>query len=106
VVQIAAAEVLCHIGHSDEALPVLEKWVQNDLPPLALFAARTLQLIGNKACPAVPVMKKVLEKNIRDPNAERAGSYYQNFNFSAFTSWALEVALVNCGEDVKINGGN
>lgn len=105
VVQIAAAEALCHIDECEDALPVLSKWVQDDLPPLALYAARTLQLIGDKACPAVPVMKAVLEKNIRDPNAESSGQYYLNFNFSAFTAWALEVALVNCGEDIEVNGG-
>jgi hypothetical protein len=52
----------------------------------------------------VPTLYKVLEKNIRDPQATRSGDRYLDFNFSAFTSWALEVALVNCGEDVLVNG--
>jgi hypothetical protein len=51
-------------------------------------------------------MYQVLEKNIRDPDAQRAGERYLDFNFSAFTSWALEVALKNCGEDIQPNAGN
>jgi arylsulfatase A-like enzyme len=106
VVQIAAAETLCIIDQCGNALPVLDRWVQDDRPWLALYAARSLQLIGEKACPLVPTMYKVLEKNIRDPQATSAGNRYLDFNFSAFTSWALEVALVNCGEDVEVNAGN
>ncbi|MBS0000094.1 MAG: sulfatase-like hydrolase/transferase [Cyclobacteriaceae bacterium] len=106
VVQIAAAETLCAADHCENALAVLDHWVQDDRPWLALYAARSLQLIGDKACPLVPTMHKVLEKNIRDPQAASAGSRYLDFNFSAFTSWALEVALVNCGEDVLVNAGN
>jgi len=106
VVQIAAAETLCHNSMCDPALSVLERWVQDDRPWLALYAARTLQLLGDKSCPLIPSMYRVLEKNIRDPDAIRAGERYLDFNFSAFTSWALEVALKNCGEDIQPNAGN
>jgi N-sulfoglucosamine sulfohydrolase len=105
VVQIVAAETLCTVDQCGNALPVLDRWVQDDRPWLALYAARTLQLIGEKACPLVPTMYKVLAKNIRDPQAASPGSRYLDYNFSAFTSWALEVALVNCGEEVLVNAG-
>lgn len=106
VVQIAAAETLCQAGHCQDALAILGRWVQDDRPWLALYAARSLQLIGAKACPLIPTMYKVLEKNIRDPESKSAGQRYLDFNFSAFTSWTLEVALVNCGEDVLVNAGD
>ena len=101
--QIAAAGALCNVDRCDQALPVLQKWVEDDRPWLALYAARTIQLIGNKSCPLVPVIYKVLEKNLGEPGARLR---YKDFNFAAFTSWALEVALVNCGEDFEVNGGN
>ncbi len=106
VVQIAAAETLCQADHCEVALPILNRWVQDDRPWLALYAARSLQLIGGKASPLVSIMYKVLEKNLRDPDSKSAGQRYMDFNFSAFTSWTLEVALVNCGEDVEVNAGN
>jgi N-sulfoglucosamine sulfohydrolase len=101
--QIAAAGALCNIDRCDQALPVLQKWVEDDRPWLALYAARTIQLIGDKSCPLIPVIYKVLEKNLGEPGARLR---YKDFNFAAFTSWALEVALVNCGEDFEVNGGN
>ena len=106
VVQIAAAETLCQADLCEGALPILDHWVQDDRPWLALYAARSLQLIGSKACPLVPTMYRVLQKNIRDPEARNAGERYLDFNFSAFTSWTLEVALVNCGENILVNAGN
>jgi N-sulfoglucosamine sulfohydrolase len=106
VVQIAAAETLCQADQCNKALPVLDRWVRDERPWLALYAARSLQLIGIKACPLVATMHQVLEKNIRNPEAQSAGDRYLDFNFSAFTSWSLEVALVNCGEDILVNAGN
>lgn len=91
-VQIAAAEALCAIDEVEKALPVLERIVDDDRPWVALYAARTIQLIGTKAKPLVPVMKKVLEKN----KGEAAGGRYKDYNYAAFTSWALEVAIENC----------
>jgi arylsulfatase A-like enzyme len=98
--QIAAAEALCHIDACKKALPVLEKWVQDDRPWLALYAARTIQLIGDRSCPLAPAMYAVLEKNFGEPGARLK---YKDFNFAAFTSWALEVALINCGKDIPEN---
>jgi hypothetical protein len=98
--QIAASEALCYINECDKVLPILEKWVQDDRPWLALYAARTIQLIGDKSCPLVPTIYTVLENNFGEPGAKLK---YKDFNFAAFTSWALEVALVNCGKEIPEN---
>ena len=98
--QIAASEALCQINECENALPVLEKWMQDDRPWLALYAARTIQLIGDRSCPLVPTIYSVLEKNFGEPGARLK---YKDFNFAAFTSWALEVALVNCGKEIPEN---
>jgi hypothetical protein len=76
-------------------------------PGWPLYAARSLQLIGEKACPLVPTMYKVLEKNIRDPQAASRGQAgILILIFRPLQAGPLEVALVNCGEDVLVNAGN
>ena len=101
--QIAASEALCQIGICDKALPVLQRRVEDNRPWLALYAARTIQLIGNESCPLAPVIYKVLEKNLGEHGTRLK---YKDFNFAAFTSWALEVALINCGMEIPENDGN
>jgi N-sulfoglucosamine sulfohydrolase len=98
-VQVAVAETLCHWNQCDNALPVLKRWVQDDRPWLVLYAARSIELIGVKAKPLVPVLYEVLDKYAAP---EDAGRRYKDFNFSAFTSWSLEWALHHCGEDIDI----
>jgi hypothetical protein len=99
-VQIVAAEALCHFGKPAKAVPVLGKWVADDRPWLALQAARNVLLVGDNAKPLIPEMKKVLEKNLSKPGAKEK---YKDPNFASFTSWALEWALQEMGEKVKVN---
>ena len=99
-VQIVAAEVLCNNGETKDAVKVLEKWVSDDRPWLALQAARTILLVGEAARPLIPTMYKVLEKNLGEPGKALK---YKDFNFAAFTSWSLEWALKELGEPVKLN---
>jgi len=97
-VSIQAAEALCRLGECDAALPYLEKWVKDDRPWLALQAARSLQLIGENAKPLVPVMFEVLNSTLAEPGGRLK---WKDFNYSAFTYWALEYALLNCGEQIQ-----
>ncbi len=99
-VQIAAAEALCRFTSSEEAIETLGKLVQSDKPWLALQAARSIQLVGEDARAIIPVMYKVLDKNLGEPGRSRK---YKDFNFAAFTSWALEWALQELGEDIQVN---
>ncbi|MFC2125933.1 sulfatase-like hydrolase/transferase [Bacteroidota bacterium] len=96
-VSIQAAEALCQLGACEIALPYLEKWVKDERPWLALQAARSLQLIGENAKPLVPVMFEVLESTLGEPGGRLK---WKDFNYSAFTYWALEYALLNCGEEI------
>lgn len=100
-VQIAAAETLCKFRKDTQAVDVLGKWALDDRPWVALQASRSIQLIGEQARPLIPVMYEVLEKNLGGPGSSHRK--YKDFNYSAFTSWALEWALKELGEDVKIN---
>ena len=99
-VQVVAAEALCHFGKPAKAIPVLGKWVVDDRPWLALQSARNILLVGNNAKSLIPEIRKVLEKNLSKPGAK--GKYKDN-NFASFTSWALEWALQEMGEKVKVN---
>lgn len=99
-VQIEAAEALCYRTNSKRAVEVLGKWVQDDRPWLAMQAARSILLVEEDARPLIPVMYEVLEKNLGEPGARRK---YKDFNYAAFTSWSLEWALQELGEDVKVD---
>lgn len=100
-VQIVAAEALCKYGQSPQAVETLGRCALDDRPWVALQAARSIQLAGEQARPLIPVMYEVLEKNIAGPGATHRK--YKDFNYSAFTSWALEWALKELGEDITVN---
>lgn len=95
-VQIAAAETLCHLGECDEALLALARNLQDSRTTVALQAARSLALIGDRSKPLVPLMYKVIEAN----KGPAAGGRYKDFNYAAFTTWALEEALRASGEPI------
>ncbi len=99
-VQIMAAETLCMKTPHQQSIEVLGKWVEDERPWLALQAARSIQLVGAAARPLIPKLYKVLEKNLGEPGAKRK---YKDFNYAAFTSWALEWALQELGEDIVVN---
>jgi N-sulfoglucosamine sulfohydrolase len=98
-VQIAAAELLCKLGSPKEALPVLEKWIADDRMWLALYAARTVQMIGKEAQPIKQAIQAAIEKLAVDPgnrNPHPGSNYvYSDGNFASFTGWALEGAMQN-----------
>ncbi|MBX2821073.1 MAG: sulfatase [Rhodothermaceae bacterium] len=97
---IAAAEALAYHQSNNQAIETLEHYIQDDRPWVALQAARSVQMVGEAARPIIPTMYEVLEKNQSDdPNAPFG---YKDFNYAAFTSWALEWAMVELGEDVEL----
>lgn len=75
----------------------------DDGPWLALYAARSIFVACRGACLLTPVMYEVLAKNSGETGAMMR---HKDFNFAAFNSWTLEVALLNCGEDIRPDGGN
>ncbi len=93
-VQIAVAETLCRLGSCSRALPVLVKWADDDRLWIALFAARSIELLGNKACGIVPDIHRLLNKHAAEPGSNIRT---RDYNFSAFIYWSLEYALLNCG---------
>ncbi len=100
-VRIAAAEMLGRRGESEAAIETLGELVRDDRPWVALQAARSIQLIGEHARPLIPVIYDVLDKNLNDGTGSHRK--YMDFNYAAFTSWALEWALQEMGEDITVN---
>ena len=99
-VQIISAETLCLSDRTKSALSILRQQVLSEDKRIALEAARAIQLIGQAARPLIPTMYEVLEKNLGEPDGPRK---YKDFNYAAFTSWALEWALKELGEEVEVN---
>ena len=100
-VRILTAEAMCRLNNcNQEAVRTLGALVENDEPRIALEAARSIQLVGAAAKPLVPTINEVLEKNLGEPGQRLK---YKNFNYAAFTSWALEWALQEMGEEVTVN---
>tara|TARA_Y100001972_G_scaffold128681_2_gene190984 strand:+ start:6925 stop:8829 length:1905 start_codon:yes stop_codon:yes gene_type:complete len=95
-VQVAAAEVLCSTGNcSPSALDALVRHMRSDKPWLALYAARSIQLIGEEACTIRDEILEVQQSYLSGPNGPRK---YKDFNFSSFIGWTLEVPLEACPE--------
>jgi N-sulfoglucosamine sulfohydrolase len=89
-VRFAAAGVLCKLGSCSEALPVLASGLRDPRQVVALHAARTLQGLGDKACPLARLMEAV-----RAQCTNLDGSY-RNDNYAMFIDWALKYTVENC----------
>lgn len=99
-VQIAAAETICSFGSSAEAVETLGRNVLDERPWVALQAARAILLVEEDARPLIPVMYKKLDALYGGPDSPRK---FKDFNYASFTGWALEWALQEMGEDIKVN---
>ena len=88
-VRFAAAGALCKLNQCAKALPVLAQGVQDSRGPVALAAAREIQLVGKKACSLLPLIKKVRAK-CKDANGTYRGDY------AMFIDWSLLYAQRNC----------
>lgn len=94
-VAIATAEWLCSFpAHADNALPVLERYIESEDRFVALLAARSMFNIGKAAQPAVERIEAVRKSLEAPPGSRRL---YRDFNYASFAGWALESALINCG---------
>ena len=56
-VRLTAAGILCRLGSSEDALPVLAQGLMDSREVVVLYAARTLEMLGDKACPLARQME-------------------------------------------------
>jgi N-sulfoglucosamine sulfohydrolase len=84
VVRIELAAALMALGPHDDALAVLTKDLGHDRPDVVLHAARAAELLGERARPLLPTMRKTLEQ---------ARSNEQRGDMPMFIRFSLEAAL-------------
>jgi N-sulfoglucosamine sulfohydrolase len=89
-VRFAAAGVLCKLGAGREGLPVLAAGLRDPHAPAVLYAARTLQRLGDQACSLTRLMD-VVRQQCKGLDGE-----YRNDNYAMFIDWALKHTMENC----------
>jgi N-sulfoglucosamine sulfohydrolase len=89
-VRFAAAGVLCKLGSCRESLPVLADGLRDPHPPAVLYAARTLQGLGDQACSLTRLMDAVRRQ------CKGLDGAYRNDNYAMFIDWALKHTMENC----------
>jgi hypothetical protein len=93
-VRLAAAEALCRLDSCDEALPVLAAGLRHAKPWVSLQAAISVRLIGARAKPILPAIREALGECMGD-----ADGRYKSWSYPMFIGFALDQAMLNCGED-------
>jgi hypothetical protein len=97
-VALASAEALCEMGMTNQALPVIEEYLQMDEhPTTVLHAAMVARRIGEKACPLVPVVKQEYEKYKGD-----VWGRYKSWSYPMFIGFAFDQIRINCGEELNL----
>ncbi|MCX5643265.1 MAG: sulfatase-like hydrolase/transferase [Phycisphaerae bacterium] len=91
-VRFTAAGTLCRLGSNDQALLVLAQGLLEPREVVVLYAARTLQGLGDKARPIVLQMATARER------CRNLDGSYKNDNYAMFIDWALKHAMESCKE--------
>lgn len=94
VVRATAAEGLGRIGREEPALIVFDKLLELTEPNLSLFVARGLALSINDVRPIEDKIRLTRERYLAPPGSPRP---WNDFLYSAFSTWALEWSLVKSG---------
>jgi len=89
-VRFVAAGVLCRLGRREQALAVLTEGLNDPRETVVLHAARTLQLLGDKGCPAVESMERARRRYVNPDGT------YKNNDHAMFIAWALKNAIDHC----------
>ncbi len=94
MVRTAAAESLARMGHTDKAVPVYGELLKEEEPNLLLYVARSLALSFEDVRPLETEVRDARQRMLAPPGSKRP---WKDFNYSAFTTWALEWALIKSG---------
>jgi uncharacterized sulfatase len=90
-VRIELAVALAADEASEEPLDVLRQYLRHDRPDVVLHAARTVELLGERARPLLPTMRETLE---------RANTTPQRGDMPMFIRFSLEAALEELGPPI------
>lgn len=90
-VRTAAAEALARLGDKDAAIPVFRELLAMPEPNLRLYVARSLAISFDNCSPLEKEIRAARQDMLAPPGSSRP---WKDFVYSAFTTWALEWALV------------
>ena len=101
-VRATAAEALARIGYENRAAPVFRELLKETEPNLLLYVARSLAVSFDDV--------DLLESDIRSARQrmlapDGASRRWKDFTYSAFTTWALEWALIKSGKNTPEDFG-
>lgn len=91
VVRATAAEALARFGNEEPAIPVFRQLLAMKEPNLRLYVARSLAVSFDNVKPLEREVRAARKEMLAPPGSSRP---WKDFVYSAFTSWALEWALV------------
>lgn len=94
VVRTTAAEGLARLDQPEKAIPVFRDLLNETEPNLGLFVARALALSLNDVRPLESEIRSVRQSYLAPPGSSRP---WKDFLYSAFSTWALEWALIKSG---------
>jgi len=89
-VRFTAAGVLCRLGSCELALLVLAQGLMDPREVVVLHAARTLQSLGETACPLARQMEFARER------CKNLDGSYRDDNWAMFIDWALKHTMEKC----------
>ncbi len=93
-VRTTAAEALARSGHERLAIPVFRELLSEEEPNLLLYIARALAISLNDVRPLEREIRQTRQRMLAPPGSPRP---WKDFMYSAFTTWALEWALIKSG---------
>lgn len=94
VVRTTAAEGLARLGRTEVALTAYRDLLEETEPNLALFVARSLADAVDDIRPLEAEIRRKRESFLAPPGSPRP---WKDFTYAAFTTWALEWALIKSG---------
>ncbi|MCB1122087.1 MAG: sulfatase-like hydrolase/transferase [Verrucomicrobiae bacterium] len=95
VVRTTAAEGLARMGEVKKAIPVFRSLLHSETEPnMGLFVARAVALSMDDARPLEKDIRETRATYLAPPGSPRP---WKDFMYSAFSSWALEWALIKSG---------
>ncbi|MBP8257866.1 MAG: HEAT repeat domain-containing protein, partial [Opitutaceae bacterium] len=88
-VAMIAAEALCYLGHAGTALPILERYLQDDRQLVCIAAANVISRIGEQARPLISLIRMQSKASALRPD-----------RFLLMVDWLMAQTLRNLGEPV------
>lgn len=102
IVRATAAEAMTRLGFADQTAPVFRELLKETEPNLLLYVARSLALSHDRVGSLEADIRATHQRMLAPEGASRR---WKDFIYSAFTTWALEWALIKSGKNTPEDFG-